>query len=75
MIAALATLTFLAGLWLCVVVAAKMIEESGGKMLAALRGQSLLATAPVVAPVRVRISSRSRLQRPVHAQPRLRAAA
>ncbi len=75
MIAAFATLAFLASLWLCVVVAATMIEESGGKMLAALRGQSLLATVPVSAPARVRVSSRSRLQRPVHAQPRLRAAA
>ena len=75
MIAALATLTFLASMWLCVVVAAKMIEESGGKMLAALRGQSLLATPPVAAAARVRVSYRPRMQRPVHAQPRMRAAA
>ena len=74
MIAALATLAFLASLWLCVIVAARMLDESGGKMLAAFRGQSLLATKPAVVPVRVRMT-RSRLQRPVHARPRLRAAA
>ena len=74
MIAALATLAFLTSLWLCIVVVAKMIEESGGKMLAALRGHSLLAIAPAPICAPVRISAR-RLQRPLRAQPRLRAAA
>ena len=74
MTAAIATLAFLASLWLCVTVAARMLEESGSKILAALRGQSLLATTPAVVPVRIRMT-RSRLQRPVHARPRLRAAA
>ena len=39
MIAALATLTFLATLWLLVVVGATVLEESGGKIAAALKGQ------------------------------------
>jgi len=38
MIAALGTLPFLATLWLLVVVGAKVLEESGAKIAAALKG-------------------------------------
>ena len=76
MLAAIATAAFLATLWMIEVIAMSMLGESGAKIVAALKGQSLLATAPVqAAPVSVRISQRSRLRRPVHAQPQLRAAA
>lgn len=40
MIAALGTLAFLATLWLVVVVGAAMLEESGVKIAAALKGPS-----------------------------------
>lgn len=76
MIAALATLVFLATIWLLVVLAAQMLGESGGKIVAALKGQSLLATPVVRAPVPVRVSQRSvRQQRPISVRPKLRAAA
>ena len=38
MIAALGTLPFLATLWLLVVLGARVLEESGGKIVAALKG-------------------------------------
>ena len=50
MIAALATLAFLATLWMLVVIGAAVLETSGGKIVAALKGQILrrpLATQPV----------------------------
>lgn len=39
MTAVLGTLPFLATLWLLVMLGAKVLEESGGKILAALRGE------------------------------------
>lgn len=76
MIAALATLAFLATIWLLAVVAAQIYAESGGKIAAALKGQSPLATSIVQAPVPVRVSQRSiRQPRPLRARPQLRAAA
>ena len=71
MIAPLGTLAFLATLWLLVVVGAAVLEESGAKIAAALKGRSV--RPPAVAPVRVR--SRARLQKPMRATPRWRAAA
>jgi hypothetical protein len=71
MIAALATLTFLATLWLLVVVGAAVLEESGAKIAAALKGAPL--HRQIAVPVRVR--TRSRLQQPMRAKPRWRAAA
>ena len=73
MIAALATLVFLITLWMLVVVSAAVLETSGGKILAALKGRIL---APTIAtrPVRVR----HRLYQPQRAVPisaRLRVAA
>ena len=75
MTAALATLAFLVTMWLIVQLAAQMAEESGAKMLAALKGRSLLATQPTVVPVQVRVSARSKAQRPLRARAQLRAAA
>ena len=74
MLAPLATLAFLTTLWLIVLIGAEMLGASGGKIVAALTRQSLLATAPAFRPIAVRVSQRSR-QRALHAQPRLRAAA
>ena len=72
MIAALGTLVFLATLWLLVVVGAALLEESGARIAAALRGEPR-RVAPVAVPARVR--SRARLQAPMRARPRWRDAA
>jgi hypothetical protein len=74
MIAAFATLVFLATIVTLVGIAAMILGESGPKIAAALRGQSPLASAPKYVPVAGRVS-RARSQRPVRAQARLRAAA
>ena len=71
MTAALGTLGFLVTLWLIVVVGAAVLEESGAKIAAALKGKPV--HRPAVAPVRMR--TRSRLQRPMRAAPRWRDAA
>ena len=71
MIAAFGTLAFLATLWLLVVVGAAVLEESGAKIAAALKGQ--VPHQAAVVPVRVR--TRSRLQAPMRASAKLRAAA
>ena len=75
MIAALGTVVFLLTLLAIAAVAAVLIEQSGGKVVAALKGQSLLATRRQAAPAPVRISSRARSQRAVRAEARWRAAA
>lgn len=71
MIAALATLPFLATLWLLVVVGAKVLEESGAKIAAALKGEPACLRAPAYAKRHVRI----RMERRTMPGPRLRAAA
>jgi hypothetical protein len=71
MMAALGTLAFLTTLWLLGLVGAAVLEESGDKIAAALKGRTVRGQLRV--PVRVR--TRSRLQQPMHARPRLRAAA
>jgi hypothetical protein len=71
MIAALGTLVFLTTLWLLVVVGAAVLEESGAKIAAALKGKT--RHRQTLVPMRVRV--RSRLQQPMRAKPRLRAAA
>ena len=75
MIAALGTLTFLATLWLLVQLIASTLDESGRKIMAALKGRSPLATAPLVQPISWKISSRARVRQPLRARPTLRAAA
>ena len=75
MLAPLATLAFLATLWLVGIVVAEMLGVSGRKIALALRGRSPLATAPSVQPIALRVSQRARIQPALRAQPRLRAAA
>ena len=72
MIAALATLAFLATLWLVAVLALMVLEQSGAKIAAALKGRA--APLPVRTPT-VRLRIRQPMTRPVRATPRLRAAA
>jgi hypothetical protein len=72
MTAALGTLAFLATLWLLVVVGAAVLEESGAKIAAALKGKSMEPRATLV-PARIR--PRTRVQQPMRARPRLSAAA
>ena len=75
MLAPLATLAFLATLWLVVTIGAAMLISSGRKIVMALKGHSLLASEPAMRPVALRVSQRARPQRMLRAQPRLRAAA
>ena len=72
MTAALGTLVFLATLWMLVVLGAAVLEESGAKIVAALKGKP--RSWQVVAPV-VRVRTRARMQQPVRASARWRAAA
>ena len=71
MIAALGTLPFLATLWLLVVLGAAVLEESGGKIAAALKGKPPRQQAFTS----VRMRARPRPQQPMRAEARLRAAA
>jgi hypothetical protein len=58
-------------LWMLVVVGAAVLEESGAKIAAALKGK----TAHESVFVAVRVRTRVRQQRPMRATARLRAAA
>ena len=71
MIAALGTLAFLATFWLLVVLGAAVLEESGAKIAAALRGKP--AHRQIMVPVRGEAALP--LQQPMRAKPRWRAAA
>ena len=71
MIAPLGTLAFLATLWLLVVLGAAVLEESGAKIAAALKGRP--AQPPLAVALRVR--PRFRTRKALRAQPRWRAAA
>ncbi len=73
MMAALGTLTFLATLWLLVVLGAAILEDSGAKIAAALKGASFASVPPRMATLRLR--ARSREAQPMRAVPRLRDAA
>ena len=75
MLAPLATLAFLATIWLVLAIAAELLGTSGRKIALALKGRSPLATAPAMRPVALRVSLRARPQRTLRAQPRFRAAA
>lgn len=75
MLAPLATLAFLVTLWLVTLVVADLLNRGLGKIVAALKGQSLLASEPSIRPIAVRISLRSRPHAALRAQPQLRAAA
>ena len=71
MIAALGTLPFLATLWLLAVLGVKVLEESGAKIAAALKGTPEYRSE--LWPGRIR--TRARLQRPRRVEMRWRAAA
>ena len=71
MSAALATLTFLGTLWLLVVVGAAILEQNGPKIVAALRGDVVRRPNPNSGRPRLR----PRVQLPMHASERWRAAA
>lgn len=73
MIAALGTLVFLATLWLLVVVGAAVLEESGARIAAALKGAPPRQAVPAARYVRIRANPR--LIQPTRARPRLHAAA
>jgi hypothetical protein len=73
MIAALGTLPFLATLWLLVVLGAQVLEESGAKIAAALKGNISMEAGGAVAPMRLRASPR--LNPTMRVQPRWRDAA
>jgi hypothetical protein len=72
MIAALGTLVFLVTVWLIVVVGAAVLEESGAKIAAALKGGSAQPSTPF-ASGRVRV--RPRVQQPMRFSAQWRAAA
>jgi hypothetical protein len=76
MLAPLATIAFLSALWLAIVAVARTLERSGSTIMAALAGQSPLAT-PKNLEVPIRMTNRAavRQQRPMRATPRLRDAA
>ena len=75
MLAPIATLAFLATIWLVAKFAVETIAGDGSKIAAALRGNSMLAQ-PSVRPVTVRYQPRAgSVRRPVHVQPEWRAAA
>ena len=71
MLAPLGTLAFLATLWLMMIVGAAVLEESGARIAAALKGKR--AHQPAFTSVRMR--ARSRMRRPMRAEPRWRDAA
>jgi len=73
MIAALGTLVFLGTLWLLVVVGAAVLEESGAKIAAALKGASVSRAEFESAPVRLRV--RATVRKPMRANVEWRAAA
>jgi hypothetical protein len=73
MIAALGTLPFLATLWLLVVLGVRILEESGAKIAAALKGKPAYQEPSVRAAVRMR--SRSQPQQVRRVDRPLRAAA
>jgi len=73
MIAALGSLPFLATLWLLVVLGARVLEESGAKIAAALKGSALQFPLERETPVRHR--PRVQTSRPMRANVEWRAAA
>ena len=70
MLSVLGTLPFVATIWLLLVLSAAVLEESGAKIAAVLKGRQ-----PVRQTVAVRVRTRSRFAKPMRAKPRWRAAA
>lgn len=59
MSAVLGTLPFLATLWLLVVLGAAVLEESGAKIAAALKGEPMRQPAPPSRRIRIRMGAAS----------------
>ena len=75
MLAAFATLAFLIALWLCLTVVAETLEQSGYKIIAALKRRESLELASI-APIAGRVTQRyPSPRRPLRGQTELRAAA
>lgn len=72
MTAALSTLAFLTTMWMLVVVGAWVLEQSGSKIAAALKGRSV---APSLTTPPMRLRHRERDRKAYRATPRLSAAA
>ena len=70
MLAPFATLAFLGILWLAAIVVAEMLGHGSGKLIAALKGRSVMATAPLTYANVVRIGQRPQVQQPMRARPR-----
>jgi hypothetical protein len=75
MTVALPTLAILTLFWFVSTLMLQMFEESGSKILAAFKGRSPQATAPVVQSISWKVSTRGRTVRPMRARPTLRVAA
>ena len=76
MLAPLATLVMLSALWLVAYIALELADGGSAKVVAALRGRSMLTQPVTFRPVTVRFQPRAEVvRRPVHAQPEWRAAA
>jgi len=77
MLAPLATLTFLTGLWLAAKLLLDLFAADGAKVAAALGGRSAMARPPhTVRPISVRFQQRAApVRRALRAQPEWRAAA
>ena len=75
MLAVFATLIVLVAMWLSAIIVAATLEESGFKILATLKGRSIMASAAVDAPIKLRVSERYPAQRPIRVEAGLRAAA
>ena len=72
-LAPLGTLPFLATLWLLIVLGAKLLEESGGKIAAALKGMPRQPANDIG--VRCQIRTRNRASAPIRSNVEWRAAA
>ena len=57
MLAVFATLAFLLAIWLCATTVADALDQSEHKVIAALKGRSLMATASIP-PIKLRVSQR-----------------
>ena len=76
MLAPVATLVFLAAIWLIIGLILELAESDGAKVFAALRGDSTIASPQTVHTLTVRFQLRAVLVRqPMHVQPEWRVAA
>jgi hypothetical protein len=69
MTAALGTLPFLATLWLLVVVGAQVLEESGAKIAAALKGQPVQPPSLQTGQIRMRLRKPAGSRRTIAEKP------